>query len=134
MGFNMAVSNTKVVFPCDVKKAWEVVTGLENYSWRSDISKIEILNEKQFIEYTRQGYATTFTITKSEPYQRWEFNMENENMKGHWTGIFTQKGDKTEIDFSETVIAKKLVMKPFAGAYLKKQQALYIADLQRVLS
>ena len=43
-------------------------------------------------------------------------------------------GDKTEIDFSETVVAKKLFMKPFAGIYLKKQQALYIADLQRALS
>ena len=130
----MAISNTKAVFPCDVKKAWEVVTDLENYSWRSDISKIEILNEKQFVEYTKQGFATTFTVTVSEPLQRWEFEMENDNMKGHWTGIFMQKGDETEIDFSETVVAKKLFMKPFAGAYLKKQQALYIADLRRALS
>ena len=130
----MAVSNAKALFPCDVKKAWEVVTDLENFSWRSDISKIEILNEKQFVEYTKQGYATTFTVTVSEPLQRWEFEMENNNMKGYWAGIFTQKDDKTEIDFSETVVAKKLFMKPFAGAYLKKQQALYIADLRRALS
>lgn len=130
----MAISNTKAVFPCDVKKAWEVVTDLENFSWRSDISKVEILNEKQFVEYTKQGFATTFTVTVSEPLQRWEFEMENDNMKGHWTGIFMQKGDETEIDFSETVVAKKLFMKPFAGAYLKKQQALYIADLRRALS
>lgn len=130
----MAVSNAKALFPCDVKKAWEVVTDLENFSWRSDISKIEILNEKQFVEYTKQGFATTFTVTVSEPLQRWEFEMENDNMKGHWTGIFMQKGDETEIDFSETVVAKKLFMKPFVGAYLKKQQALYIADLRRALS
>ena len=130
----MAVSNAKALFPCDVKKAWEVVTDLENFSWRSDISKIEIINEKEFIEYTKQGYATTFTVTVSEPLQRWEFEMENDNMKGHWTGIFMQKGDETEIDFSETVVAKKLFMKPFVGAYLKKQQALYIADLRRALS
>ena len=38
----MAVSNAKAVLPCDVKKAWEVVTDLENISWRSDISKIKI--------------------------------------------------------------------------------------------
>lgn len=130
----MATSNAKVVFPCDVKKVWEVMTDLGNYSWRSDINKIEILNEKQFVEYTKQGYATTFTVTASDPLQRWEFEMENDNMKGHWTGIFVQKGDKTEIDFSETVVAKKLFMKPFVGIYLKKQQALYIADLQRALS
>ena len=28
-------------------------------------------------------------------------------MKGHWIGIFTSNGNKTEIDFTEYVIAKK---------------------------
>lgn len=34
---------------------------------------------------------TTFTVTVNEPYKRWEFDMENGNMKGHWTGVFTSK-------------------------------------------
>lgn len=55
-------------------------------------------------------------------------------MKGHWTGVFTQAGDKTEIDFTEDVTAKKVFMKPFVKGFLKKQQALYIADLRKVLS
>ena len=42
-----------------------------------------------------------------EPYERWEFDMENSNIKGHWTGIFTSKGNKTQIDFTECVSAKK---------------------------
>lgn len=104
------------------------------YAWRSDLSKIEIITENQFIEYTKEGYATTFTITAKEPYKRWEFDMENNNMKGHWTGIFLQKDGRSEIDFSEEVIAKKVFMKPFIKAYLKKQQALYISDLQKALS
>ena len=118
----MAVSNIKVTFPCDVKEAWETVTSLEKYAWRSDLSKIEILNNKQFIEYTKDGYATTFTITATDPYKRWEFNMENSNMKGHWVGVFIPKGTQTEIDFTEDVTAKKFFMKPFVKGYLKKQQ------------
>lgn len=47
----MAVSNIKVLLQCDINKAWNTVTSLEKYQWRSDLSKIEILNEKQFIEY-----------------------------------------------------------------------------------
>lgn len=130
----MAVSNVKVTFQSDVQKVWEVVTSLEKYAWRSDLGRIEILNERQFVEYTKEGYATTFTITAAEPYERWEFDMENENMKGHWVGIFTRKGAQTEVDFTEDVTAKKVFMKPFVKSYLRKQQAQYVSDLRKVLS
>lgn len=130
----MAVSNIKVVFKRDIQKVWEVVTSLENYGWRSDLGKIEIKNEKQFIEYTKDGFATIFTVTVKEPCKRWEFDMENDNMKGHWTGVFTQKGEGTEIDFTEDVTAKKIFMKPFVKPYLKKQQKQYVLDLQKELS
>lgn len=129
----MAVSNTKAVFQSDIQRVWEVVTSLKNYSWRSDLSKIEILNENQFIEYAKNGYPTTFTVTSSEPYKRWEFDMENGNIKGHWIGIFTEKDGTTEIDFTEEAIAKKAFMKPFVKSFLKKQQELYVSDLRKVL-
>lgn len=129
----MAISNVKAVFQSDIQRVWEVVTSLENYSWRSDLSKIEVINENQFIEYTKDGYSTTFTITNVQPYKRWEFDMENSNIKGHWTGIFMEKNGGTEIDFSEDVTAKKIIMKPFVKSYLKKQQALYIFDLRKAL-
>ena len=130
----MALSNIKAVFQSDIQKVWETVTSLEKYKWRSDLSRIEILSENRFVEYTKEGYATTFTITLTEPYKRWEFDMENDNMKGHWIGVFTQKGEETEIDFTENVVAKKVFMKPFVKAFLKKQQNRYVSDLSRVLS
>ncbi len=129
----MAVSNIKVTFEQDIHRVWEIVTSLENYAWRSDLDRIEILNEKQFVEYTKDGFATTFTITVSEPYKRWEFDMDNGNMKGHWTGVFTDLNGKTEIDFTEDVTAKKLLMKPFVKGFLKKQQEQYVADLKKAL-
>lgn len=129
----MAISTIKAVFSCDVQKVWDIVTSLENYSWRSDISKIEILSNKKFVEYTKQGYATTFTITSEEPCKRWEFDIENDNIKGHWIGVFSQKNGETEIEFTEDVAAKKAIMKPFLKAFLKKQQSLYVNDLQKAL-
>ena len=45
----------------------------------------------------------------AEPYRRWEFDTENGNMKGHWTGIFTVK------------------------VYLKKQQTQFVADIRKTL-
>lgn len=59
----MVRSNIKATFACNVETVWDVVTSLENYQWRSDLSRIEIVSDNTFIEYTRDGYATTFTIT-----------------------------------------------------------------------
>ena len=130
----MAVSNIKALIPGELQKVWELVLDIANYAaWRSDLSKTEVISDKQFIEYTKNGYPTTFTVTLVEPYRRWEFDMENSNMTGHWTGIFTAKGDETEIDFTERVEAKKWLLKPFVKLYLKKQQAQFVADIRKAL-
>ncbi len=60
--------------------------------------------------------------------------MENDNIKGHWSGVFAQDGELTTIEFTENVTAKRLFMKPFVKGYIKKQQALYINDLKKALS
>ena len=129
----MAVSQIKAVLPSDVEKVWALVTSLENYEWRSDLDRIEVVSEKQFIEYTKAGFPTTFTVTASEPFTRWEFEMENSNMSGRWTGIFAEKDGQTEIEFTENVIPKKFIMKPFVKVFLKKQQKQYLADLEKAV-
>lgn len=129
----MPVANAKAKFNCSVEKVWNIVTSLTDYAWRSDLSKIEVVDENQFIEYTSEGYATTFTITLTETYKRWEFDIENANMKGHWTGVFSEISGQAEIDFTEEVEAKKMIMKPFVKGYLKKQQKQYIADLKKAV-
>lgn len=129
----MTVSKAKATFPCDIQKVWEVVTDVRNYTWRSDLGETKVLDENRFVEYTKDGYATSFTVTAVDEYKRWEFDMENDNMKGHWIGIFTPRGEETEIEFTEAVDAKKLFMKPFIKGYLKRQQAQFIADLNKAL-
>lgn len=130
----MAVSNIKEMIGSDIHRVWETILAIEKYSeWRSDLSKTEIIDEKQFVEYTKDGYATTFISTVIEPYKRWEFDMENMNMKGHWVGIFTSIGAETQIDFTENVISKKWFMKPFIKSFLKKQQTQFVLDLKKTL-
>ncbi len=129
----MAVSRIQVTLPCELNKVWEAVTSLTVYGWRSDLSKIEVLSDTRFVEYTKDGYATTFTTTALEPYQRWEFDLENGNITGHWIGLFAEMDGHTQLELTETITAKKFFMRPFVKAYLKKQQARYIADLKRAL-
>lgn len=130
----MAISKMQAEFTCDMRKIWDTVTSLKDYSWRSDISKIVIVEQgKTFEEHTKDGYVTTFTITVFEEDKRYEFDMNNENMSGHWTGVFLQEGDTVSIELIEDVTAKKFFMKPFVKGYLKKQQLRYIADLRRAV-
>ena len=133
-GDKMASSKIKSTVACDIHKVWEMVTAVNHYAWRSDLSKTEILSDTQFVEYTNNGYATVFTVTAVEMYRRWEFDMENDHMKGHWTGIFTpQEKGTTVIEFTEHVIAKKFFMKPFVKLYLKRQQIQFLSDLRKAL-
>lgn len=127
----MAVSKIRAEFACDVRKVWDIVTSLDEYSWRSDLGKIEILEAgRKFAEYTKDGYVTEFTITAFKPYKRYEFDMENGNMKGHWIGIFSGTDERTVIEFTEDVTAKKILMRPFVKGYLKRQQGRYVEDLK----
>ena len=129
----MIVSVIRAVLPCPAGRIWHTVTDLQHYGWRSDLSRIETAGDGQFIEYTTEGYPTTFTVTAMEPCRRWEFDMDNTNMHGHWTGTFVQNGANAEVSFTEDVTAKKLLLKPFVRTYLKKQQANYMRDLKKAL-
>lgn len=118
----------------NIEKVWSVVTTLKEYKWRSDIKRIEIVDEMHFIEYSQQDIATHFTITETIPYQRWEFDVENDNIKGHWIGVFTSIGENTQIEFSEQIEVKKKMMKPFVKSFLKQQQNRYINDLKKAIA
>ena len=69
----------------------------------------------------------------TEPYRRWEFDLENSRIRGHWTGLFTAQGTRTQIEFTECVTAKNPLMKLVLKPYLKKQQAQFVQDLKRAL-
>lgn len=60
--------------------------------------------------------------------------MTNKNMNGHWSGVFSiANKNGTQIEFTEEVSVNNPIMNLFVGLYLKKQQALYIADLKKEL-
>ena len=135
----MTTSNIKAIIQCDIHKVWETVSAVERYhTWRSDVSKTEVIDEKQFIEYTQNGYPTAFTVTAAEPHRRWELDMENDHIKGHCTGVFTSKGSETEIDFTACAAAKKLSTRPigkgvFEKVYLQKELEQFVIDLKKSL-
>ena len=131
----MPISNIKATFHCDNHIIWNIMLDVSQYAdWRSDLSRTEVLDVKRFREYTKDGFSTTFTTTILEPYSRWEFDMDNNNMSGHWIGVFLQVWNKSIVSFTEDVTAKKWFLKPFVRSYLKKQQAQFVMDLEKVIN
>ena len=130
----MKRSSISAVLKSNIQEVWNVVTDNDNYSWRSDVSKIETHdNGNTFIEYTKSGFPTTFTITLKKPFERYEFDIKNKNIEGHWFGVFTEEHGNTKIEFTEELSIKNPIMSLFVGIYLKKQQTTYIGDLRKAL-
>ena len=130
----MAVSNMRATLLYPIEVVWDTVTNLNDFSWRSDLKDVRIIDENNFIEITKNGVETYFRITECIKYQSWIFVIENKNIKGTWIGKFYSKGDKTILDFTENVVSKKIIFKPFISFYLKRQQKIYFRDLKAKLN
>ena len=115
----------------DLHTVWNTVTSLCDYSWRSDITSVEISDERCFKEISSDGFFTEFKITECEPYRRYSFDLENKNLCGSWTGYFRETEDETDIKFVETVTVRKWWLYPFVKWYLRRQQKRYVEDLKR---
>lgn len=128
----MAVSSIRAELSSDIGKVWDIVTS-DNAAWRSDLREIKRIDEKRFAEIDKSGFETRFTITVFKPNSLYEFDIENDNMTGHWTGKFSVQNGMTVIEFTEDVTPKKAIMKLFVKGYLKKQQTAYLRDLRKAL-
>ena len=104
-----------------------------SYFFKSQEAFEQMIAEDRFIEYAKNGYPTEFVVTLKIPHERYEFDIENGNMSGHWTGIFTKVNGRVKVTFIEEVKVKKIIMRFFVGMYLRKQQKQYIADLKHAL-
>lgn len=131
----MIKSNIKKQFSCDKNKLWDIITDNSNYKWRTDLSKIEIIDENHFIEYTKNNFPTYFTITAKEKLKEYKFDLENANLKGRWIGTFKElQNGQIELDFTEEIEVNSLIMKLLAKPYLKSQQKRYMRDLEKELN
>lgn len=131
----MVKSNIKKVFHCDKNQLWDIITNNSNDTWRTDVSKIKVIDDIHFVEYTKKDAPTYFTITKKDKLNIYELEIENANIKGKWIGKFRElENGSIEIDFTEEIETTAFMMKLLAKPYLKSMQKRYIRDLERELS
>jgi len=131
----MVSSKIKKEFNCSVEKLWDVITDNTDYAWRSNLSKIEIIDDKHFVEYAKNNFPTYFTITTKLKYEEYCFDIENTKIKGKWTGLFRKlPNDHAELDFTEEITTSNPVMKLLVKSYLKSQQKRYMKDLAKKIN
>lgn len=54
-------------------------------------------------------------------------------MKGIWKGEFLTENRKTKVKFVENLKAKKVWLIPILKIYVKRQQKIYMRDLEKYL-
>lgn len=124
----------KIVLSYPREEIWKIVTDLSDWKWRSDLSKIEVCNPQYFIEYTKKNIPTHFHITDKKANEYYRFTIENDHIKGVWTGTFLAlEPNKTEFILLEELEINRFIMKLLSKPYLKKQQKQYIDDLEKKL-
>ena len=130
----MAVSTVRAQFPCTVQQLWSTVTDLAHTAWRSDLVRVEVLDDARFIEHTKGGHATAFTVTACQPPCRWAFVMESEDLSGSWEGSFEAAEGGAVLTCTEAITARHWWMRPLVPVYLRRQQRRYLQDLRRALA
>ena len=130
----MVTSTITARLPYPPAPVWEAVTQVDRYpQWRSDLAGVDLPQEGTFVEHSREGIATHFTVTCADPCRRWEFSLENQRITGRWTGLFFPCAEGTRVRFTEQVQPKKWFLRPLVGGYLKKQQARFLRELRQAL-
>ena len=84
---NCNIKDVKII-NCNIKDVFNRVSDFQNYHWRNDIIKVEILSDTNFIEYSKEGYKTFFEITLLENCKSIKLNLENENIKCSFIGNY----------------------------------------------
>lgn len=127
----MIKSTIKGEINASIDDVFKIITDNNNYSWRSDLDKIEIIGDNKFVEYAKNGFPTEFTITDCVPNSYYAFNIDNANMYGRWYGKFTSGNNKTVVEFTEELSAKKAIPSFLIKMYIKKQQRRYVKGLKK---
>ncbi|MDO5294476.1 MAG: polyketide cyclase [bacterium] len=125
------VTVTKTIFFNEApQKLFLIMTNNKEYTWRSDIKKIEeIENGRSFIGYTKKNVPTLYHITKRIPNKEYCFTMENNDFHGKWAGFLQESGQGTTLTITETIQLKNKWTKPFVKRSIEKWQTSYLNDL-----
>ena len=102
----MIQSNIKKQFSCERNKLWDIITDNSNYVWRSDLSKIEIIDDTHFVEYTKNNFPTYFTITSKEKLKEYKKKVD-QNYLSRFGCRFDEIVSHNNVDLPPSTILRR---------------------------
>ena len=78
----------KIDFKSSVEEVFKIVSNMDDCSWRSDLSKVKKVDNHTYLEYDRKHHVTNINITNCRKNIQFEYDIQNNNYKGHWSGQF----------------------------------------------
>lgn len=131
----MKTIETTIYFKASVETVYHAIIDNDNASWRTDLNRIEIVSNNQFVEYNKKDFPTVMTITIKKLNTEYEFTLDNKNIKGNWIGkcqALPEGGCKLYI--KESIMIKPILLRPLTFLMnIKKMQDQYISDLKTYL-
>lgn len=129
----MITVSKKAQFNCSAEQLFRIITNNKEYGWRSDLERIDIIKGgNSFIEYTKKGVPTLFTVTTRIPNKKYEFKLQNNNLTGKWMGELHDTEGGSEMVVTESIHVKSRLLSLFAPFFLKRQQEIYLKDLTKI--
>lgn len=121
-----------VDFKSEVAAVFKVITNLKDWSWRSDLTRVEQIGDNRFIEYDRKQRETKIFVTDLRENIQFDYDVENNSYRGHWSGQFAPLPDGgcrmyLNFDFEPQSILGKFVR-------VDKFEERYIEDLKKELN
>lgn len=78
----------KIDFKSSVEEVFKIVSNMDDCSWRSDLSKVKKVDNHTYLEYDRKHNVTNINITNCRRNIQFEYDIQNNNYMGHWSGQF----------------------------------------------
>ena len=129
----MAQYSSRVVFRSSLKRVWDIITGMNDQRWRTDLIQSSVISQDQFLEISVDGVRTIGTITNWKTYHFFEYEYENDNVYGHRYITFREEDGLTVVEIEEEADAKKLMARPMLLMNMKKAHQRYMDDLRRII-
>ncbi|WP_125566406.1 SRPBCC family protein [Companilactobacillus insicii] len=132
----MSMYSRKRKFKATSEQIWDKITNPKDYSWRSNVPKVTIKNDRQYSEINSQTNSTeTYTLVTQTKNESRALDIDHIDGTGRRTfELYHEDENTTTLKITEEFDAKNKFFQFSINRFFKKQLSIYLDDLDRALA